>query len=391
MANSVSGLISKVETYFDELKLGYKWKYNTWEHIKVVSYRGYGTRTHVYLKGRVLDDKGAIISDTPQNVWQNFVNTWRRIETDEVPGARVMINVGSRRLEVETDEDGYFDVNAELHAPLPENETWHRIRLELVRPKSDRPVIEEGHVLVPAEDAEFAVVSDLDDTVIKTGATSSLRMLRTTLLNNARTRIPLPGVGALYRAMEKGPDQRGHNPTFYVSSSPWNLYDLFDAFMRAHDIPAGPLFLKDFGFSEDKFFKSGHEGHKISGVERLLELYPDLPFVLIGDSGQQDPEIYREIVRNHSGRIRAVYVRDVTPPERDREVRSIAEDVGKFGVPMVLVEDSVEAAEHAAEIGLIHRDAIADVRAVKEEDEQRAEPQLLEQLLGPSGDGKSVG
>lgn len=391
MPNSVSGLIHRVETFFDRLKLGYKWRYDRWKHLRIVLYRGYGTQERIYFRGRVLDDKDVDIEDEPQNAWQNILNTWRRIETDEIPGARVAVHVGGRRLDLVTDEDGFFEADVEV-AELPQADgPWHRIRAELLKPESDEPVVEEGHVLIPRNDAEFAVVSDIDDTVVKTGAADSLRMARTVVLNNATTRVPFPGVSGFYKALEEGPDRRGHNPTFYVSSSPWNFYGMFEAFKRVHDIPLGPLFLKDYGFSEDKFFKSGHGSHKMGHIRKLLEIYPDLPFVLIGDSGQEDPEIYREIVRSHPGRIRAVYVRDVTTPRRDREVRSIAREVEELGAEMILVQDSIEAGEHAAEVGLIHPDAIDEIREAKQEDESQGRgPNMLDRLLGLPGEGRAA-
>lgn len=387
MAKSISGIIHEVETFFDRLKLGYKWKFDRWKHLRIVMYRGYGNEERVFVRGRVLDDKHVKIVDEPQNVWQNIANTWRRIETDEIPGAAVALSIGDRRIELETDVDGFFETEIKLSG-RPEGEgPWHTLRAELLSPSADEAVVEEGHVLIPFDDAEFVIVSDIDDTVVVTGATDALRMARTVMLNNATTRIPFPGVSAFYTALERGPDRKGHNPTFYVSSSPWNLYDMFEAFKRVHDIPLGPLFLKDYGFGDDKFFKKGHQGHKSRHIRNLMETYPDKPFVLIGDSGQEDPEIYRKAVREHPGRVRAVYVRDVTTPERDREVRAIARELDEMGTPMILVQDSVEAGEHAAQAGLIHADAIEDIRASKQEEEHLREPKLLERILGFRRDG----
>jgi phosphatidate phosphatase APP1 len=91
-------------------------------------------------------------------------------------------------------------------------------------------------------------------------------------------------------------------------------------------------------------------------IRRLLSTYEDLSFVLIGDSGEEDPEIYLQAVREHPGRIIAVYIRDVTSVERDAEVRTIAAEVRKLGTEMVAVPDTASAAEHAASIGLVARE-----------------------------------
>ena len=84
--------------------------------------------------------------------------------------------------------------------------------------------------------------------------------------------------------------------------------------------------------------------------------------MLIGDSGQEDPEIYRRAVARFPHRIRAVYIRDMSHDARDAEVRALASEVRRLGVEMRLVSDSAAAAEHAAGIGLIDPGRVDDVR-----------------------------
>jgi phosphatidate phosphatase APP1 len=159
--------------------------------------------------------------------------------------------------------------------------------------------------------------------------------------------------------LQRGPDEQAENPIFYVSSSPWNIYDVLEDFLDVHGVPEGPLFLKDWSPS----VLGKHRGHKLGIIRKLLSTYPNLPFVLIGDSGEEDPEIYSQVVRDHPGRVRAVYIRDVTSAERDAEVKTIAKEVRNLGAEMVPVRDSASAAEHAASAGLISPEAVPDIRA----------------------------
>jgi len=130
-------------------------------------------------------------------------------------------------------------------------------------------------------------------------------------------------------------------------------------FLNVHGVPHGPLFLKDWSLS----VLGKHRDYKMGVIRRLLSTYEDLPFVLIGDSGEEDPEIYLQSVREHQGRIKAVYIRDVTSVERDAEVRAMANEARKLGTEMVAVPDTTAAAEHAASIGLIAPNAIGVVRS----------------------------
>jgi phosphatidate phosphatase APP1 len=361
--------LSLVEGALDRAKLSLKWRYDLWQDLRVRPYLGYGTTDEVRLTGRVLDDKRVEIGPS-DSVWTNARRTLRRVESDEVPGATVRLTDGDQVLESDTDEDGYFTFR---YAPESPERPWHRVRLDLVAPAPSDPVEANttAEILIPPDDAAFAVVSDLDDTVVKTGATNKLSYARAVLLNNAHSRMPFPGVAAFYRALRAGPDGEGVNPFFYLSSSPWNLFGQFRGFLRHRDIPEGPIFLKDFGIDEDKFIKSGHRSHKLDYLRTLLDTYPHLDFVLVGDSGQADADIYARAVRERPGRIRAIYIRDVTDEAGDRRVQRIADEVERLGVPMKLVERSDDAAEHAAEIGLIPESAVETIAADSAEDEQR--------------------
>jgi phosphatidate phosphatase APP1 len=141
------------------------------------------------------------------------------------------------------------------------------------------------------------------------------------------------------------------------------VYDLVTAFLRVQNIPAGPLFLRAWGFDADPLPSGGHRGHKSDLIIGLPGTCPEIPFVLIGDSGQEDPEIYRDIALGAPGRVLAVYIRDVTTPERDGEVQAIAEQVREAGVPFSLVSDTAEAARHPAELGLIMPGSLGEVAA----------------------------
>jgi phosphatidate phosphatase APP1 len=213
-------------------------------------------------------------------------------------------------------------------------------------------------VLVPRQ-AGFGVISDLDDTVVRSSATNVLKMAWIVLRNNAHTRLPFEGVATFYRALQLGPEGRALNPIFYVSSSPWNIYDVLEDFLNVHGVPPGPLFLKDWSPT----VLGKHREHKLGVIRKLLDTYEDLPFVLVGDSGEEDPEIYLQTVREYPRRIKAAYIRDVTSAERDAEVQAIADEARKLGTEVVPVPDTTAAAEHAASIGLITPEAVAAVRS----------------------------
>lgn len=322
--------------------------------VQIVPYRGFGTSTHLSLHGRVLIQKQGIRVSDHESVWQNLLATYRRLHSEEIPGARLQARFRGDATQVTSDEEGYFHVRFEPNHSPSTDVMWHDVELELLEPlPPGKPALAIGQVLVPPADAEFGVISDLDDTVIQTGATSLLRMLRATFLQSARSRLPFDGVAEFYGALHGGRRGIGHNPIFYVSSSPWNLYDLLTEFLDIQGIVPGPLLLGDFGFDQQKWIHLAHQEHKHQQIQRIFDIYPHLSFVFVGDSGQRDPEIYLDLVKSDPRRVLGVYIRDVTTPRRDAEVHAIAARAAEAGVEMVLVNHTSEAVEHARRRGLI--------------------------------------
>ena len=318
-------------------------------HVEVQAFRGYGTPTRLRLRGRVLRSSGLVRSRLGDSVVDNLRNTFRRFESDEVPGALVAARAAvGGEVRARADQEGYFEVVLDLPRPLAEPRVWEPIELELLEPAGPAgPAHATGQVLVP-RDPQYAVISDLDDTVLHSNATSLWQMARLTLLHNAHTRLPYEGVAGFYQALQRGRDGEAYNPVFYVSNSPWNLYDLLEDFLDVHGVPRGPLLLRDWS---PRTIRAG-EAHKLAAIQGLLDTYPGLPVVLVGDCGERDPEIYRQVVLRHPGRVLAVYVRDVAPT-RHPAVRAIAAELAGHGVDLVFSPDTEAARGHALDHGLI--------------------------------------
>ncbi|HYG01950.1 MAG TPA: phosphatase domain-containing protein [Chryseosolibacter sp.] len=362
-------IAASIEDNFDLLSAALRKHLNHQKDLQIITFRSYGTPGRLYVKGRVLKDKQIRKSTAEDSFWDNIVNMYRRFETDEVAAAQVELSFHNKLYSTETDREGYFIINIFSKEEIISDQMWYEVGVTLKSaPYAFKDEITSiAHVLVPPADAEYGIISDIDDTIVKTTATSLLSMARNTFFHNAHSRLPFAGVSEFYRALQKGRNGKRNNPFFYVSSSPWNLYDLLIDFMDINDIPEGPLLLRDFGLDKEK--KSGdHMGHKFYEIENILKTYPQLQFVLIGDSGQEDPTIYKEVVRQYPGRILAIYIRDVQLKDREKIAFDVARETALEKVEMVIVDNTVEAAEHAAKNGLIFTDEIEKVVEDKERD-----------------------
>ena len=309
--------------------------------FRIEPYIGHGSAGGVVVRGRVFDDPPLSEAVEGEGALAALRRTLRGFLTDELPGVPLRVTVAGASVETVTDDEGYF-----LTRLLPEpgrlTGPWANASVALA---GEYRGLTEPHttpleVRVPEPGARFGIVSDIDDTILETGVQRLGQMIRETLVGSALTRTPFPGAPELYR------DLAGMNPVFYVSSSPWNLHSFLVAFLRHRGFPLGPVLLRDLlGTS------SGRE-QKTVRIQEVLDLHPDLPFILIGDSGESDPEIYAEVVRTNPGRILAVYIREVRLDPGDGRVEKVS-GTWADDVPFVLASDSDAVRRHAGGLGLI--------------------------------------
>jgi phosphatidate phosphatase APP1 len=339
---------------------------------EIAAYQGFGTASRVLVQGRAMRATGVGPATEHDSLLVNLVNTYRRIDSDALAHARIKVQVGSLEREINADDEGFFREWLHLPEELATGGDWHPVQFQLLAPllATQPDVRSVGRVRIPRGDATFGVISDLDDTVIQSRVANFLQAVRTIMLGNARTRLPFAGVAAFYRALECGGDGMRCNPIFYVSSSPWNIHDVITEFLWLQKIPEGPVMLRDWDVELASLASSRLHKHKEPLIREILDLYPSLPFILIGDTSQRDPEIYREIVRHYPGRILAIYIRNVDPdPGRSTSVQALAAEVLAAGSALVLADDTAAAAKHAMEHGWIRPERLADVQAEKRDDE----------------------
>jgi phosphatidate phosphatase APP1 len=329
--------------------------------IVVEAYRSYGTTDRVFVRGRVLADPGVARAAPEDRWWRNVHRTWRRMRSREVPHARVRIHFQGSETEAIANSEGLVHTWLVPDVQPPTDRLWHGVELEVVHPPTAGSGRGGTGVLVPSPAARFGIVSDIDDTVIQTDVARLASMIADVAFGSAHTRAPFPGVAAFFRALHAGTGTVP-NPVFYVSNGPWNLYDVFEHFLELRGIPPGPVELRDWGAPWREVRRVGRYEHKLESIRRIFRTLPGLPLILIGDSGEDDPEIYRDLVHEFPSRVPAVYIRDVSrDPLRRREIAELAEEVSSAGSALVLADDTLAAARHAAEHGWIESAAVDEV------------------------------
>ncbi len=338
-------------------KLAGKYKFIEW--VLIMPYRSYGTHSHLYIKGRVLDNEPLKIAKDP-SFFRTLKNTYKRFDTFEIPNAPIEL-VLSEKIDrfSKTDDEGYFlfdDFIEENLTEYADEEGWVDFELYYHGPKGEKTKVLEhpfkGKFLIPDSEAEFGVISDIDDTILHTGVTSflKLRLLKNSLLTNAYKRIPLKGAPEFYQKLHLGRSGKNKNPIFYLSNSPWNLYEYLKLFLDHNHFPKGPILLRKFKTPFDRPLKP-EKPHKQREIHNILETYPEMKFILIGDSGEHDASIYTEMAEQYPNSILAIYLRSVTHKKQMQKITGLIENFKT--TPVLMVESSEEAVAHARENGFI--------------------------------------
>lgn len=277
------------------------------QRVRVLAYAGYRTTERLHLKGRVV--RHAPPLGAAESMWDRLRAMIAIYNSDELAGVRVQLDAYGRVHETETDEEGYFHFVPEVAQPLPAATEWEHVSISTPGRVAQGAAIAVP-VLAPGANLNWGVISDIDDTVVETGATNFLKNWRRVLVDQPADRIVVPGAATLYQTIAV--DHRAPaRPFFYVSSSPWNLYGFLTEFMELNSIPHGPMFLKDYGVDASKLIDAGHDTHKLAAIETILAAYPALRFLLIGDNGQRDVSIYARVVEDFGSRVAGVFIRDV--------------------------------------------------------------------------------
>ena len=321
------------------------------DSLVIIPYRGYANADRLMMKGRVLENEH-LFSGKSESEIQTIIENLKRFDTDELSDARLLMQVNDQTFETDTDEEGYFLIDQPWQAPeVEKKERWLTVRLELPDEPDDKeqPIMAEGELFLPSANADYGIISDIDDTVLQTHVTSRfrLKMLYATFVQNAHQRLPMEGVVELFNAFVGGGDGRQTNPIFYVSSSPWNIYDLLAQFMELQGLPKGPILLRDYGIRPSGPFLS----HKTETISHILKTFPDLPFIMLGDTASKDADYYLELAKQFPGRIKAIYIRQTRDTKNARRMARLIEE--HSDIDAIMVHSSSEIIEHAKAKGIL--------------------------------------
>lgn len=325
--------------------------------LQIEGYQSYGTNEHLYVIGRALKHQGVNLK---KGGFVNALkNAYKQFASDELRHTKLRVTLPDGTIfYTTTDAEGYFKIDERVDGLKRQANQlgWLQLTVAFADVNADHKIVDENifslEMIIPSSDASYGVISDIDDTILHTGVASLLkwRVIVNTVFKNVGNRTSLAGAAEFYQKLRVGRSGTDNNPMFYVSNSPWNLYKYLASFIRNQNFPKGPILLRDFRGPFDQTPKP-EKPHKQHEIRNILRTYPDLQFVLIGDSGEHDVDIYLEIARDYPKQIIAVYLRSVKHKKKVERVKGVLQKYGT--IPAVLVHKSKYAQKHARSLKLI--------------------------------------
>lgn len=291
-----------------------------WQH-KIIAYTGYGSAGFMRVLARVIftrtpDESAAVdVEATPEELERADEETrgWRAFVAAPAFDTEVTIRFGEREVTVRTDRAGLVDHTIRGHG-LPAG--WHQVELS-----SPEAVATTAAVHIISTTQRFGIVSDIDDTILTTNLPRPAVAFWNTFVRSEAERVPVAGMATMYRefiadhevTVDGSP--AAEVPVIYVSTGAWNTAPHLTRFIRRHGFPEGPLLLTDWGPTNTGWFRSGPE-HKRAQLRRIARELPHVRWVLVGDTGQKDPVLYREFAEAHPELVRAIALRQLTLKEQ---------------------------------------------------------------------------
>ena len=314
-------------------------------------YRGYANEQELIVMGHVFKPTSIEEYNFQKKNLKNATSVIKMFQMKTQANADVYLKHNNSKIHTKTLMDGYF----KFCVPLDQDTTYGWIDYEVSVIYKNKTITTQDSYIRPHK-GNLGVISDIDDTFLVSHTLNPFKKLYVLLFKNIYKRKIFDDVVTHYQALSTAgrENKEEFNAFFYVSSSEWNLYRFITKFTEIHQLPKAVLLLKDIKTSLTDFFMTGrgNHNHKFDKIKHILEFYPNLEYVLLGDDSQHDPFLYEAICKIFPVTVKAVYIRQ-TGNYKKEKVTAVMKNLETLDVSICYFKNSSEAIEHSKSIGII--------------------------------------
>ena len=312
-------------------------------------YRGYANEEELIVMGHVF--KRTYDYDFQKKNLKNARSIINQFRIKTLENFDIYLKCGNQEIHTKTLDDGYF----KFCIPLETETNFGWMEYEVSIKDENETITEKGSFIRPHK-GKLGIISDIDDTFLISHTQNFFKKIYILLFKNVNDRKVFTDVVPHYQALSSAGrnNKEEENAFFYVSSSEWNLYRFIVKFTKIHQLPRAVILLKDIRRGITDFFMSGrgNHDHKFDKIKHVLEFYPNLKYVLLGDDSQHDPVLYERICKIFPVTVKAVYIRQ-TGKHQKEATKKIMKNLEALEVSVCYYKNSSEAIMHSKSIGLI--------------------------------------
>jgi phosphatidate phosphatase APP1 len=312
-------------------------------------YRGYANEQELIVMGHVF--KRTYHYDFQKRNFKNAASTINQFRIKTIQNFDIYLKFGEKEIHTKTLDDGYFKFCIPLEKEF--NFGWMEYEVSI---KYKTEIISCKGSFIRPHQGNLGIISDIDDTFLISHTKNIFKKIYILLFKNVNDRKVFKDVVPHYQALSSAGrnNKDEQNAFFYISSSEWNLYRFIVKFTKIHQLPRAVILLKDIKRGITDFFLSGRgdHNHKFDKIKHVLEFYPNLKYVLLGDDSQHDPFLYEQICKIFPVTVIAVYIRQTGKTQKS-EVKKIMKNLESLDVSACYFKESSEAIMHSKSIGII--------------------------------------
>lgn len=314
-------------------------------------YRGYANEQELIVMGHVFKPTSIIDYDFQKKNLKNATSIINMFRIKTQSNADVYLENNNTKIHTKTLKDGYF----KFCVPLGQIENYGWIEYKISMKYKDKTITTKESYIRPHK-GNLGIISDIDDTFLVSHSLNPFKKLYILLFKNINNRKIFKDVVSHYQALSSSGrfNNEEKNAFFYVSSSEWNLYRFITKFTEIHQLPKAVLLLKDIKTSLTDFFftRRSNHNHKFDKIKHILEFYPNLKYVLLGDDSQDDPFLYEAICKIFPMTVKAIYIRQ-TGNHKKKAATDALNNLESLQVAVCYFKNSSEAIAHSKSIGII--------------------------------------
>ena len=270
----------------------------------IVVYNAYGNNHQLIVQGR-MERKRDFKTVSKDDGWVR--NLWRRtkqVKADDIKNKNITIRLNNETFKTKGDDDGYFEFNITTKQLLPMG--VQKIVLNIEGNKN----LHETNATIIDNTPLIGIISDFDDTVIVSDVTNKISLGVNTMFKNYKQRTLVPTMREQFQKI-LGQNPKGTPSTLFIlSGSPQQLFTPIEQFLEYHHFPQHTLILKK-AHGENLDPLTDQFAYKTQKIERLIKLYPNIKWVMFGDSGEKDYQVYKAIKEKYPKKVLEYYIRDV--------------------------------------------------------------------------------